>query len=181
MFDKIKEKRGKRLRKFILILALVITTSVLAEEKYAYVDVLKVMNTSKLGEKLRKQLEDKFNAYKKQAQELQKQIETLKQQLKSPLLSEKAKKEKEEKLRDLERQVAQLTVEAQMKLNQLKKQAEQQLLQKIKAITDQYVKEGKADIVFTDRFGGIILYADKTINLTQEILKKLDSEVSKKK
>ena len=162
-----------------LILAF-ITTSI-AQEKYAYVDVLKIMNSSKLGKQLRNQIEKKFEEYKKQAETIQKQIQTLKQQLKSPLLSEKAKKEKEEKIRDLERQIAQLTVEAQMKLNQMKKQAEQQLLNKIKAITDNYVKQGKADIVFTDRFGGIILYTDKTIDLTEKVMKELDKEVKNTK
>lgn len=166
------------MKKFLslFLLLLVITGYSYAQEKLAYVDIIKVMNQSKTGHKLRKEIEDKFNFYKQKIKDMQTQIEEIKKQLESPLLSDKAKSEKQAKIRELERQIRNLTIEAQTKLNKMKQDAEKQLIEKIKLAAKEYTDKNNTDIIFTNGLYGAILYASKKIDITDKIIQLLDKE-----
>lgn len=166
------------MKKFLslFLLLLVITGYSYAQEKLAYVDLIKVMNQSKTGHNLRKEIEDKFNFYKQKIKDMQNQIEEIKKQLESPLLSDKAKSEKQAKIRQLERQIRNLTIEAQTKLNKMKQDAEKQLIEKIKLAAKEYTDKNNTDIIFTNGLYGAILYASKKIDITDKIIKLLDKE-----
>ncbi|RMA93237.1 OmpH family outer membrane protein [Hydrogenothermus marinus] len=166
------------MKKFLslFLLLLVITGYSYAQEKLAYVDLIKVMNQSKTGHNLRKEIEDKFNFYKQKIKDMQNQIEEIKKQLESPLLSDKAKSEKQAKIRELERQIRNLTIEAQTKLNKMKQDAEKQLIEKIKLAAKEYTDKNNTDIIFTNGLYGAILYASKKIDITDKIIKLLDKE-----
>ncbi len=142
-----------------------------AMEKFAYVDVQKIMNESKTGKKLKKEIEKSIKTYEKRFQDLQKKIESLQKQLESPVLSEKGKEKKKEEIRKLQRQFVQLQMEAEQKLNQKKAQAEKKMVDDLRKIVKKYSDKKGIDIVF---FGGLqngILYADKSIDITLDILK----------
>ncbi len=162
------------MKKFLAVLLLVtfvISTQTLAIEKFAYVDVQKIMNESKVGKKLKKEIENSIKTYQKRFNDLQKKIENLQKQLESPVLSEKGKEKKKEEIRKLQRQFVQLQMEAEQKLNQKKAQAEKKMVDDLRKIVEKYSNKKGIDIVF---FGGLqngILYADKSIDITLDILR----------
>ena len=162
------------MKKFFTILLLftfAITTYSSAMEKFAYVDVQKIMNQSKVGKKLKKEIESSIKGYEKRFQNLQKKIENIQKQLESPVLSEKGKEKKREEIRTLQRQFVQLQMEAEQKLNQKKAQAEKKMVDDLRKIVKKYSDKKGIDIVF---FGGLqngILYADKSIDITLDILR----------
>jgi len=168
------------MKNIFMVLILIFTLSY-AQEKFAYVDLIKVMNKSKTGQKMKKEIEDKFEFFKSKAQNIQKQIKEIKKQLESPLLSDKAKSEKQAKIRQLERQLQQLTVDAQQKLNQMKQEYEKKLIEKIKLVAKEYTDKKGLNIIFTNGMYGIVLYADNKIDITDKIITLLDGEKNESK
>ncbi len=156
----------------VLLLSVFITaTYSFSMEKFAYVNVQKIMNESKVGKKLKKEIEDSVKNYQKRFQDLQKKIENLQKQLESPVLSEKGKEKKKEEIRTLQRKFVQLQMEAEQKLNQKKMEAEKKMVDDLRKIVKKYSDKKGIDIVF---FGGLqngILYADKSIDITNDILR----------
>ena len=165
----------RRLITLILMLAF-FASIVNAQEKYAYVDLIKVMNESKTGKKLKKEIEDKFEFFKSKAQKLENEIKEIQKQLESPLLSDKAKSEKQAKIRELQRQLQQLTIDAQQKLNQMKQEYEKKLIEKIKLVAKEYTDKEGIDIIFTNGMYGAVLYSDNKIDITDKIISLLDGE-----
>lgn len=163
-----------------MILILIFTLSY-AQEKFAYVDLIKVMNQSKTGQKMKKEIEEKFEFFKSKADKIQNQIKEIKKQLESPLLSDKAKSEKQAKIRELERQLRQLTIDAQQKLNQMKQDYEKKLIEKIKLVSKEYTDKKGLNLIFTNGMFGIILYADNKIDITDKIISLLDGENNESK
>ena len=167
---------------FLPILVLILSFSFsFAQSKYAYVDLLKVMNESEEGKKLRKEIEEKFNYYKEKAKKIEEKIKEVKKQLESPLLSEQAKKEKEKEIEKLRAEIQKLTIEAQTTLNDMKKSAENKLAKKIKLVVKEYSQKNGIDIVFFNAMVSPILYADKSIDITDEIMKLLDGKKNESK
>ncbi len=141
-----------------------------------YVDIEKVMNNSEKGKKYKQDLESKFKYYQTKAKELQDKIESLQKQLQSSTLNEKAKEEKRKELRDLARQLQNLEAQANEELAKIKADAEKKMIAEIKNITAKIAKNKNIDIVF---YGGLIsgvLYADKKIDITDEVLKEFNKQ-----
>jgi len=161
------------MKKIFLVLLATLITFVYSQalEKIAYVNVQKIMNESTVGKKLKKDIENSIKNYQKRFENLQKKIENLQKQLESPVLSEKGKEKKKEEIRKLQRQFVQLQMEAEQKLNEKKVQAEKKMVDDLRNVVKKYSDKRGIDIVF---FGGLrngILYADKSIDITTDILK----------
>ena len=165
------------MRKLTLFLTILFFAAIVnAQEKYAYVNLIKVMNESKTGQKLKKEIEDKFEFFKAKAQKIEKEIKEIQKQLESPLLSDKAKSEKQAKIRELQRQLQQLTIDVQQKLNQMKQEYEKKLIEKIKLVAKEYTDKEGIDIIFTNGMYGAVLYSDNKIDITDKIISLLDGE-----
>ncbi len=165
------------MRKLTLFLTILFFAAIVnAQEKYAYVNLIKVMNESKTGQKLKKEIEDKFEFFKAKAQKIEKEIKEIQKQLESPLLSDKAKSEKQAKIRELQRQLQQLTIDAQQQLNQMKQEYEKKLIEKIKLAAKEYTDKEGIDIIFTNGMYGAVLYSDNKIDITDKIISLLDGE-----
>lgn len=171
-----------KIKFLITFLFLVLTFSFsFAQNKYAYVDLLKVMNQSKEGEKLRKEIKEKFSYYQSKGKQIEEKIGEIKKQLESPLLSEQAKKEKEKEIEKLRAEIQKLAIEAQTVLNDMKKNAENKLAKKIKLVVKEYAQKNEIDIVFFNAMVSPILYVDKKIDITDEIIKLLDGKQNENK
>lgn len=152
---------------FFLMISFV---SIAVAQTIAFVDVPKIMNTSKKGEEYKKELKAKIQYYKEKLSKIQKQIKELQKQLESPVLSPEAKKKKEEKLKQLKTEGIKLQIKAEQELQKIKAQAERKLVKDIQKIVEKYAKEHNIDIVLV----GGTLYQDKAIDITDEILKLYD-------
>ena len=154
---------------FAFFLAISLTGFATAQN-IAFVDVLKIMNTSKKGEEYKKELKAKIQYYKEKLDKIQKEIKEIQKQLESPVLSPEAKKKKEEKLKQLKTEGIKLQIQAEQELQKIKAQAERKLVKDIQKIVEKYAKEHNIDIVLV----GGTLYQDKAIDITDEILKLYD-------
>ncbi|NPA51360.1 MAG: OmpH family outer membrane protein [Aquificae bacterium] len=164
-------------KNLILMLSLLIlSTLTFAQTKFAYVDVQKIMNESKKGKKLKKDIEQKLEYYKKKAEELEKKAKEIQKQMESPALSEKGKKKKQEELQKIEQEFLMLQQKAQIELNQMKMQAEKQMLKDIERLVEKYAQKNNIDIVLIGGKISAILYADKSLDITDPILKMYNEE-----
>lgn len=142
----------------------------------AYVEIDKVMNNSEKGKNYKQNLESKLRYYRTKAQELQDKIENIQKQLQSPTLNDKAKEEKRKELRDLARQLQNLEAQANEELAKMKAEAEKKMISEIKGVAAKVAKNKNIDIVF---YGGLlsgVLYADKKIDITDEVLKEYNKQ-----
>ncbi len=160
----------------IVVLVISVFTFSFAQQKFAYVDVQRIMNESKKGEKLRKEIEQKLEYYKKKAEELEKKAKQIQKQIESPALSEKGKKKKQEELKKIEQEFLILQQKAQIELNQMKMEAEKKMLEDIKKIVEKYAKKQNLDFVFIGGKISALLYADKNLDITDIILKMYNEE-----
>ncbi len=158
---------------FVLVIGLV---SFAVAENIAYVDVQKIMNTSEKGKKLKAEIQEKVKYYQSKLDSLDEQISQIEKQLASPVISEEAKKKKKEELTKLKEEGAQIQQEAEKELSQMKAQAERELILDIKRITEEYAKKHNIDMVFIGGAIGGVVYYDKAIDITDEILKIYDRE-----
>ncbi len=163
-------------RFFLFFVGLLILTNTVLAQNIAYVDVQKVMNQSKKGQAFKKEIKSKVEYYQKKLDEIDKKISSIEKQLESPVLSEEAKKKKRKELADLKSKAQKIQQEAEKELSQMKAKAERELIIRIRKITEKYAKEKNIDLVFVGGAIGGVIYFDNSIDITDEILKRLDKE-----
>ncbi|WP_293449003.1 OmpH family outer membrane protein [Persephonella sp.] len=163
-------------RYFLFLVGLLFLTGSVLAQNIAYVDVQKVMNQSKKGQEFKKEIKSKVEYYQKKLDEIDKKISSIEKQLESPVLSEEAKKKKRKELTDLKSEGQKIQQEAEKELSQMKAKAERELIIQIREITEKYAKEKNIDLVFVGGAIGGVVYFDKSIDITDEILKRLDEE-----
>ncbi|WP_293446330.1 OmpH family outer membrane protein [Persephonella sp.] len=163
-------------RYFLFLVGLLFLTGSVLAQNIAYVDVQKVMNQSKKGQEFKKEIKSKVEYYQKKLDEIDKKISSIEKQLESPVLSEEAKKKKRKELTDLKSEGQKIQQEAEKELSQMKAKAERELIIQIRKITEKYAKEKNIDLVFVGGAIGGVVYFDKSIDITDEILKRLDEE-----
>ena len=164
-------------------LALMITSgiSLAAETKIGYLDIGQAIATSDAGKSASSQLQAKFSKFQEQATIKQKDLTTLKDELEKQgmALNETAKaaklKEYQQKQRDLERFVKDSDEEL--------KKSEAELINKIqtdivKQVRD-YGKKNNFTLIVEAREAGAI-YADKSIDITEAVIKELNAAFNKK-
>ncbi len=168
----------KKFSLIVLLLGLMIVQQSIAENvKIAYVDIQRIMNTSKAGEKFKKEMKKTVDIYNKKLGEINKKIADIQKQLESPVLSKQGKEKKKDELRTLQREFFRLQQEAQQKLTEEKLKAEEIIVDQVRKIAQKYAIKHNIDIIF---FGGVmagIIYADDSIDITKDILKLYDAQV----
>ena len=164
----------KKIR-YIIVLLFLCVNAVLAQN-IAFVDIQKIMNTSIKGKKLKNEIQDKVKFYQNKLNELDNRISEIEKQLASPVLSEEAKEKKKKELAELKAEGTKIQMEAEEELAKMKAKAERELILEIKRITESYAKKKNIDLVFIGGTIGGVVYHDKTIDITDEILKLFDQE-----
>ncbi len=158
---------------FILIFTLS-NAKELKDTKIAVIDYQKAVLNSDEGKKAKKEMEEKISYYKKQIEKLQKEFEDINKQLQSPVLSEEGKKKKKEELRKIEEKMRNLQMQAAQELNSMRTQIEKKLLDKVKKAVEKYAKKHGIDIVLVNSQLSGIIYANPSIDITDEIIKELN-------
>lgn len=152
-----------------------------AEIKIGYLDIRQAIATSDAGKAASSQLQTKFIKFQEQAAAKQKELNSLKDELEKQgmALNETSKaaklKEYQQKQRDFERFVKDSEEEL--------KKTEMELINKIqtdiiKQVREYGKKSGFMLIVEAQEAGAI--YADKSIDVTDAILKELNAQFNKK-
>jgi len=161
------------MKKLVSILSVLLFIFTFANAgNYAYVDIEKVMNQSVKGKKYKADLDAKYKYYSEKAKSLQNKMQEIQKQLQNPSLTEKAKQDKMAELRETARQLQALEIEANQTLAKMKADSEKAMLRDIEQIAQKIAKEKNLDIIFYSGLLSGVLYADKSLDITDEILKR---------
>lgn len=158
-----------------LLLSIVTITNFSFAGNYAYVDIDRVMNESIKGKKYKEELEAKLKFYQNKAADINSKISQMQKQLSSPSISDKAKEQKREELRQLARDLQNLESQANNELAKMKADAETNMVKDIRDIVMGIAKKNNYDIVF---YGGLlsgVLYSNKNIDITDQVIKEYNT------
>ena len=169
----------KSFKLFLLsLLFFVISNSVIAETKIAFIDVQYIMENSLAGQSLKKQLE---NNHKKNLKDFKTKEEDLKKK-EQEILKKKnilSKEEFQKEISDLRNKVKNYNEERNKKINSLTKkrlESMEKILKNLSPILTDYSKENNISIVMDKKY---IIVGKTELNLTEEILKLLDNKIKK--
>jgi len=154
-------------------LSLVLLVSFSLALEYACVDTERIVRESKFIAKTQAKFKREVQVYQRKIERKQKQLERLIKEVESKALSEKARERKMSQIRKLENELRKLQLEAQAKLGDKKAKLEKMILEKVVAATEKVAKKKKLKAVFDC---AAMLYRDKSLDITGEVIKVLDSQ-----
>ncbi len=171
----------KRLVLMVLMLAIMAGSAWAAENKLGSLDMQRVLNTSEAGKAAKAQLQEKLKKYQEQINAKQAELQKLKNDLEKQGMTlnevSRAAKEKDyqQKLKDFQR----FTKDAEEDLQARDAEFTKKILESLEKIVQEFGKKNGYAMIFDARGAGL-LYADKTADLTEEILKALNAASVKK-
>jgi len=168
----------KKLSIFVLVLGLVIGSQSVCfskELKIGYVNVFKVFNeyakTKEYDEKLeknKKEAEKKLEAKKETIEKLQNKLS---------LLKEKERSSEEEKMK---KEITEYRETERKALIDIKKERDEkmkEIIEDINKVVEDYAKKNKFDLVVNE---SSVLYGDKTMDITSDIMKLANKQYKSK-
>jgi len=167
-------------RRFALFaIALAMATPSIASDSFTvgYVDMQKVLEQSKLGKQAQETLKEKFGP---KSEELGKTEQALRQQQQSferdkPLMSRDQIAKKEGELKAKVEAFQKDAVAAQQEVSKEQKKLGDAIIKPTQEIIDALSKEKKVSVVFERHQSGL-LYIDSGLDLTDEVIKRLDAK-----
>ncbi|WP_457569395.1 OmpH family outer membrane protein [Desulfurobacterium sp.] len=135
-----------------------------------YIDMQKIINESPQGKKAKTELESKIQKAESKLKKLAQEIEQIKKDLSSPLISQKTKQEKENEIQTKILQYRQLQQESQKLLSQLQRELTSKIVDDVFKVVKQYRKTHHIPMIVEKNEAGIIS-ADPKYDLTDKILK----------
>ena len=171
----------KRLAMMVLMLAVMTGSAWAADIKIGYLDMQRTLNTSEAGKAAKAQLQEKLKKYQEQVNVKQEELQKLKTDLEKQGMAlteaSRAAKEKDyqQKLKDFQR----FTKDAEEDLQARDGEFTKKILETLEKIVQEYGKKHNYSMIFDARNAGM-LYADTSVDLTEEILKALNAAQSKK-
>lgn len=151
------------------------------EAKFGYIDMQRALNNSVAGKTAKEQLQAKLKKYQEQINAKQEELQRLKSDLEKQgtALSDatRAAKEKDyqQKLKDFKR----FTKDAEEDLQSRDAEFTKKIVEAMDKVVQEYGKKHGYTIIFDARSAGM-LYADKKVDLTDEVLKDLNASNGKK-
>ena len=146
--------------------------------KIGYVDILKAVNDSEKGKKARKEWQDLRLKKLDDAKGKRERLDTLKEDLikQGSILSDDSRRDKEIELDRLEREYKRLLDDSNRELSIKEMELTQDILKEIREIVIELGKKESYAVIVTDPSsdragqGGILLYVDEKIDLTEQVI-----------
>jgi outer membrane protein len=169
---------GKRLAMITGIVLLGWFGSVLAADlKVAYVDIQKAVNECNAGKEAKKTIVKEAEKLHHQLTDKQKELQTMKESYdkQALMLTPDARATKEKELQNKVRELQRWQEDAQNELNQKRADAERSLYVGLQKVIQKIgADEGYTFIL--ERNENIVLYASKTIDITDRVIKTVDAQ-----
>ena len=169
---------GKRLAIITGIVLLGWFGSVLAADlKIAYVDIQKAVNECNLGKEAKKTIVKEAEKLHRQLTDKQKELQTMKESYdkQALMLTPDARATKEKEIQNKYREFQRWQEDAQNELNQKRGDAERSLYVSLQKVIQKIgADEGYTFIL--ERNESIVLYASKTIDITDRVIKTFDAQ-----
>lgn len=159
---------------FVAVLLMLPAVTYAGSTKVAVVDLQKVIANSKQGKEASAKLKKEYEKKKAEVDKKRAEVQRLREELekKSALLSEKAKKAKQDEYREALRELQHLIDDSKSDLRLKENELRQQLLKRAVDVVQKMAKEKGYGLVI-DMSGGVV-YADPSINISKEALKRFD-------
>jgi outer membrane protein len=170
------------LLQLVLAVALVMGVSALSSPAFAqqspkigYVDLQRALSQVEDGKAAKKRLKKDFEAKQKKLTEKQNQVKELKQSLEAgaAMMTDQAKRQKAIQLQREMAELQQLYLEMQRDLAKKEGQATQKIFKKMEKILTQIAKEKGYDLIL-EKTESSVLYAEDSMDLTDELIKRYD-------
>jgi outer membrane protein len=165
-----------------MLLAGLVARADVAPVKIGYVDMQKAIQATDTGKKAKKDLEKEFNDKKKELGEKEKDLKKLSEDLekKSMVLSDEVKQKKQMEFQEEMLKYRELVGKSQQAIQERERTLTQPILEKLRAIiSDIGSKEGYT--VILEKAENSVLWAPKTIDLTDRIVTSYDKGDKKSK
>lgn len=150
--------------------------------KIGYVDILKALNESEKGKKAKRDLENIIKKKQRLIDDKGKEVKRLTEDLgkRSSILSEASRKDKSRELERLRRDYQRMIKDSQDEVKTREMEFTQNILSELRKIVRKIGEDEGFSIIITDPFvnlddrKGLLLYVDKRIDLTEEVIKRYD-------
>ncbi|MDY0301500.1 MAG: OmpH family outer membrane protein [Trichlorobacter sp.] len=173
------------MKQFLLVITLMMLgagVAQAAETKIGYIDMQRTLNLSEAGVQAKNQLQDKVQGYQKQINAKQEELQKLKNDLEkqSVALNEatRAAREKDyqQKLKDFQRFAKDAEEDMQARDGELTRK----ILETLEKLISDYGSKNGFTVILDAHSAGL-LYADKSIDVTDAVLKELNAATKGKK
>jgi len=165
---------------FLLSLAASPVLAAEASLKIGLVDLFRAVNESEQGKKAKAELESIIKSKQEALEEKGKAIEKLKGELdkQAGVLSAEAKKNKEDEMERLTREYQRTVADSQSEVRKKEGELTGRIVKDLREIVSAIAQEDKY-ILIMENAEGLILFADKGLDLTDRVIKKFDESKPK--
>ena len=152
-----------------------------ALQRIGFVDVQRVLARSAAGVAAREQLEREKAAMQKEMDGKRQEIEKLRDEIdkKGPLMTADVRREKQDVFERKRRDAARLADDFQKELEKKEQTQLQRVLAELSSVIERLGKQRGYYLVVEKR-GAVVLYADASADLTDEVIRAYDQEASTK-
>ncbi|RQD65591.1 MAG: OmpH family outer membrane protein [Desulfonatronovibrio sp. MSAO_Bac4] len=160
-----------------LIAILMIAGSAMASEKMAYVEVQRVLETSEPGKTALGQLTKRFEDMREELDKERASLEEMREELQkqSLVLSQDAQQDLENQLRRKVGEFQEMFQAYQARMQQEEQTLSEPIIDLLFDIINDFGEENDYKIIFDAQSSGII-YASEALNITDQIIEKLNKE-----
>lgn len=160
----------------VLLALIVFSGTALAEDKMAYVEVQRVLETSEPGEKAMGELTRKFEEMREELDQERAELEKMRDEMQKQalVLSQDAQEDLEQELRTKVREFQEMFQAYQSRMQEEEQEVSQPIIDVLFEVINKYGEENGYTIIF-DAQGSGIIYADEALNITEVIIEKLNA------
>lgn len=165
------------LKKWFVLLVVVLTSAVQAEVLVGIVDIQSVLTSIKDGKEVNSKLEKIFNKKKLELTSTEDKIKKLQEAFKkkSMVMSAAAKAKEEKKIQDEYMAYQQLRMKAQQDMQKEEQALKAPILEKLKPVIESISKKEKVALTF-EISSSPVIYAAKQVNLTPMVIEAYDKQ-----
>jgi outer membrane protein len=174
-------KRSPIISLFILFIILSPHLGFGASLKIGFVDLQRALNESEAGKKAKKEFQEKVNKLQKKLARMQGEIKRLQNELEKQgmLLSDQAKEEKEREYKRRLKDFQRLYKDSQEELQAKDAELTKKIIKELQKVIIQYGKD-KGYSLILEKSESSILYGDRDIDITNEIIRIYNTKFTKK-
>jgi len=165
----------------VLLLAFAPLLAWAAETRIGFIDSSKIFQDYKLAQEAQQQFDRQVQNWRNEALEKQRGVDVLRAELRDqgPILSGVKRQEKEEALQKAINEYENFVQEVwgpSGRASQENERTTREIVERIRGVVEKLAGEKGLDIVF-DAAGGAIVYADRSLDLSAEVVRELNTQV----
>lgn len=148
-----------------------------ADVKIGYVDMQKAIQTTKAGQKAKKDLETEFEKRKKNLQSKEAELKKMGEELekKAMVLSDEVRTNKQKEFQAKMMEFQQTVQKNQKEIQDQERKLTEPILKKIQAVIEETAKKESYTVILEKRENGV-LWAQKELDITEQIVKAFEAK-----